>query len=96
MSTQTYSSSIRRVVVTGLGMVSPLGIGVEPSWSRLIRGECGIRSLRGKRSGIFDQLPCTIAGTIPDELFENYSKSLMVIINEYLFRSYLLSSSSWE
>ncbi len=31
-----------RVVVTGLGVVSPLGIGVEPFWSRLIAGETGV------------------------------------------------------
>jgi 3-oxoacyl-[acyl-carrier-protein] synthase II len=32
---------MRRVVVTGLGMVSPLACGVEPSWKRLIEGQSG-------------------------------------------------------
>src|SRR5512145_385702 len=32
----------RRVVVTGLGLVSPLGIGVDPSWSALVAGKSGI------------------------------------------------------
>jgi 3-oxoacyl-[acyl-carrier-protein] synthase II len=32
----------RRVVVTGLGLVSPVGIGVEPSWSAMIAGKSGI------------------------------------------------------
>ncbi|KMZ74053.1 Beta-ketoacyl-ACP synthase [Zostera marina] len=38
-------SSLRRVVVTGLGLVTPLGCGVKASWQGLIQGKCGIRSL---------------------------------------------------
>lgn len=36
----------RRVVVTGLGLVSPLGCGVSPTWSNLIQGSCGTRLIR--------------------------------------------------
>jgi 3-oxoacyl-[acyl-carrier-protein] synthase II len=36
---------MRRVVVTGLGMVSPLACGVEPSWQRLVKGESGARRI---------------------------------------------------
>ena len=32
---------MRRVVVTGLGMVSPLGCGVEPTWKRILGSESG-------------------------------------------------------
>ncbi|PKA66311.1 3-oxoacyl-[acyl-carrier-protein] synthase, mitochondrial [Apostasia shenzhenica] len=35
----------RRVVVTGLGMVTPLGCGVEATWRRLVEGGCGVRAL---------------------------------------------------
>ena len=34
---------MRRVVVTGLGMVSPLGCGVEPTWKRILASESGDR-----------------------------------------------------
>ena len=53
---------MRRVVITGLGIVSPLGCGVEASWKRLIAGESGARRITE-----FDvsDLSCQIAGCIP-------------------------------
>ena len=36
---------MRRVVVTGLGMVTPLACGVEPTWRRLINGDSGARRI---------------------------------------------------
>ncbi|MFZ5733735.1 MAG: beta-ketoacyl-ACP synthase II [Pseudomonadota bacterium] len=53
---------MRRVVVTGLGMVSPLGCGVETTWKRILNGESG-----AKRIEAFDvsDLPSKIACTIP-------------------------------
>jgi 3-oxoacyl-[acyl-carrier-protein] synthase II len=53
---------MRRVVVTGLGMVTPLGCGVEPTWQRLLKGESG-----AARVDTFDvsDLACQIACTIP-------------------------------
>jgi 3-oxoacyl-[acyl-carrier-protein] synthase II len=53
---------MRRVVVTGLGMVTPLGCGVEESWRRLIAGESGARKV--DRFNVSD-LPSKIACMIP-------------------------------
>ena len=53
---------MRRVVVTGLGMVSPLACGVEPTWQRLIAGDSGIDRIEGFE---ISDLPCKIAGQIP-------------------------------
>ena len=53
---------MRRVVVTGLGMVSPLGCGVEITWQRLIAGDSGISRI--DRFEVSD-LACRIAGQLP-------------------------------
>ncbi|GLT94116.1 hypothetical protein SLE2022_118740 [Rubroshorea leprosula] len=68
--------SPRRVVVTGLGLVTPLGRGVETTWKRLIEGNCGIRAItaedlkvgafdRETQLHIFDQLTSKVAATVP-------------------------------
>ncbi|MCL5775596.1 beta-ketoacyl-ACP synthase II [Limibaculum sp. FT325] len=53
---------MRRVVVTGLGMVTPLACGVEATWSRILAGQSGANRIRH-----FDasHLPCQIACEIP-------------------------------
>jgi 3-oxoacyl-[acyl-carrier-protein] synthase II len=53
---------MRRVVVTGLGLVTPLGVGTENVWKRLTAGESGIRAIQS-----FDvsDLPAKIAGQVP-------------------------------
>jgi 3-oxoacyl-[acyl-carrier-protein] synthase II len=53
---------MRRVVVTGLGLVTPLGVGVEHNWKRLINGESGLSAIQS-----FDvsDLPAKIAGQVP-------------------------------
>ena len=53
---------MRRVVVTGLGMVTPLGCGVEPTWQRLLASESGVRKI--EQFDVSD-LPAKIAAQIP-------------------------------
>src|SRR5260221_11754623 len=53
---------MRRVVVTGLGMVTPLGDGVDTNWRKLMAAESGIRAIQA-----FDtsDLATKIAGEVP-------------------------------
>ncbi|MBM3619368.1 MAG: beta-ketoacyl-ACP synthase II [Alphaproteobacteria bacterium] len=53
---------MRRVVVTGMGMVTPLGDGVDTTWRGLLESKSGIRAVQG-----FDvsDLPTKIAGNVP-------------------------------
>src|SRR6202051_2401689 len=53
---------MRRVVVTGLGLVTPLGCGVEQTWKRLLAGQSGIK--RVEKFEVSD-LACKIAGQVP-------------------------------
>jgi 3-oxoacyl-[acyl-carrier-protein] synthase II len=53
---------MRRVVITGLGMVTPLGCGVEPTWKRLLEGRSGAARVEGFE---VSDLACKIACTIP-------------------------------
>ncbi|MEO8559272.1 MAG: beta-ketoacyl-ACP synthase II [Rhodospirillales bacterium] len=53
---------MRRVVITGMGMVTPLGSGVDTTWKRLIAGESG---LSGIQSFDVSDLPCKVAGQVP-------------------------------
>lgn len=54
---------MRRVVVTGIGLLTSLGCGVKPCWERLLQGQSGIRAIEN-----FDvsDLPAKIAGQIPE------------------------------
>lgn len=54
---------MRRVVVTGLGLVTPLGVGVKHVWRNLIAARCGIQSLDGRSE--YDGLPSRVAGLVP-------------------------------
>lgn len=54
---------MRRVVITGMGLVTPLGIGIEENWSRLLDSQSGIRAI--ERFDVSD-LPAKIAGVVPE------------------------------
>ena len=53
---------MRRVVVTGLGMVTPLASGIEPTWQRILAGQSGVRRI--EKFEVSD-ISCKIAGQVP-------------------------------
>jgi len=53
----------KRIVVTGMGALTPLGCGVEPVWQRLLAGESGIRRLP---ESLIGDLSISIGGQVPD------------------------------
>ena len=74
--------SPRDIVITGVGVVSPIGIGVEPFWAALAAGESGIRPI-----SLFDasSLKVRFGGQIADfepKLFVRPRKSLKVMSRE--------------
>lgn len=63
----------RRVVITGLGLVTPLADGVIPSWDKLLKGHSGIRQIDTFRA---DDLPARIAGLVPHGAAEKPASGL--------------------
>lgn len=60
---------MKRVVVTGLGLVTPLGCGVQNVWNALLAGKCGITKLDGAE---YDQIPSKVAARVPEFRPEDY------------------------
>ena len=61
--------SARRVVVTGTGAASPLGLTGKDLWDGLLEGRCGVKKIHS-----FDPVgfPCELAGEVPDYKIRNY------------------------
>ena len=55
---------MRRVVVTGLGLVTPLGAGVDVTWKNLLAGKSGVRTIT---QADMTDIPAKIAGEVPTE-----------------------------
>jgi 3-oxoacyl-[acyl-carrier-protein] synthase II len=75
---------MRRVVVTGIGIISPLGIGVKPFWENLIAGIVGVQKIAAFNPGGF---PSQIAGEVPafkvnDYVPKSYRKAAKVMARD--------------
>jgi 3-oxoacyl-[acyl-carrier-protein] synthase II len=70
---------MKRIVVTGMGVVSPLGTGVELAWKHLLEGKSGISTLP---DGLVEGSPVTIAGWIkPIEADANFGVDILKSIS---------------
>lgn len=80
---------MRRVVVTGIGIVSPLGTGTEKNWDALMAGRSGIGPITQ-----FDasDLPTRIAGEVKDFVAEDYIEKKEIKKMD-LFIQYALAAS---
>lgn len=63
MSSQTITMPLHRVVITGVGAVSPAGLGAETLWSKVVNGESCLSLLSDERR---EMLGVNVAGVIPD------------------------------
>jgi 3-oxoacyl-[acyl-carrier-protein] synthase II len=75
---------MRRVVVTGIGVVSPIGLGRETFWTNLLAGQVGIRRIASFDPGGF---ACQIAGEVPpfkvgDYVPKHYRKATKVMARD--------------
>ena len=80
----------RRVVVTGLGVISPLGSGVEKNWQALLEGRSGIRRITRFAA---DNFASRIAGEVPDFKSEDFIEPKEIKKMD-LFIQYALGAAS--
>lgn len=86
----------RRVVVTGIGVVSPIGCDVPTAWNNILNGYCGIKSLDSQQ---YESLPCKIAAKISEEdlkLTEHFSKSELRSLAKTSVYALIAGSKAYE
>jgi len=83
----------RRVVVTGLGMVSPLGIGVENTWQALIQGKSGVaRITKFDPTGFDTQIAAEVKGFVPENFIDKREIKRMDIFIQYAMAASIMAT----
>jgi 3-oxoacyl-[acyl-carrier-protein] synthase II len=82
--------SNRRVVVTGIGVVSPIGSDLKSFWENLVNGKSGIRQITQFDASTFD---CHIAGEIPDFKPSLYFKNSKEVRRTDRFAQFAMASA---
>jgi 3-oxoacyl-[acyl-carrier-protein] synthase II len=82
----------RRVVVTGMGMVSPLGTGVEKSWQALIQGKSGVsRITKFDPTGFDTQIAAEVKDFVPENFIDKKEMRRMDIFIQYAMASSIMA-----
>ena len=77
----------RRVVVTGVGLITPLAADVNNTWSRLIKSKSGIKAINTDRFDSSDLVANCRAGSMQSDDIENYFNPLDYISEKDLKRT---------
>jgi len=84
--------SSRRVVVTGLGMVSPLGTGVEKSWQALVQGKSGVGKItKFDPTGFDTQIAAEVKDFVPENFIDKKEMKRMDIFIQYAMASAVMA-----
>ena len=81
-------------MVTGLGIVSPIGVGKEENWKNILSGKSGIVSVKGDKE--FEGLKSQIGGKLPDHFNVDEHK---MSVSSILFNIYslgMLGYLAWQ
>jgi 3-oxoacyl-[acyl-carrier-protein] synthase II len=82
----------RRVVVTGMGMVSPLGTGVEKSWQALIQGKSGVaRITKFDATGFDTRIAAEVKDFVPENFIDKKEMKRMDIFIQYAMAAAVLA-----
>ncbi|MDG4863901.1 beta-ketoacyl-[acyl-carrier-protein] synthase family protein, partial [Streptomyces sp. T-3] len=92
-ATQHSTPARRRVVVTGLGAITPLGNGVDELWQGLLDGRCAVRPLEGEE---FAEHPVRIAATVETDPAELLPRAQARRMNRAAQFAVLAAREAWQ
>src|SRR6266550_1951378 len=82
--------SKRRVVVTGMGIVTPIGSDLRTFWENVVNGKSGVRRITQFDSSVF---PCNIAGEVADFVPTEYLSNPKDVRRTDRFSQFALASA---
>lgn len=93
----TTTTPRKRVVITGIGLVSPLGVGRVKSWTNLISGQTGASRVKNEQA--YNNIPCKLAAHIPEidqHLEAQFSKSQLRTLSRSILYTLLAAREAFE